>query len=70
MNLEGQGHGFLTPSRSFLVEEPKSSYAFNSYWCSEPHKINFYQCYSVTDKITTTCYDIHTTVKASECCQF
>jgi len=47
MNLEGQGHGFLTPSRNFLVLEPNSSYAFNSYWCSEPHKINCYQCHSV-----------------------
>jgi len=50
MNLEGQGHWFLTPSRNFLIEEPNSSYAFNSYWCSEPHTISFYQCHSVTEQ--------------------
>jgi len=50
MNLEGQGHGFFTHSGNFLVEEPKSSNAFHSYWCSEPHTINFYQCHSVTEQ--------------------
>jgi len=38
INLEGRGHWLLKPSRNVLVEaEQKSSYAFNSYWCSAPH---------------------------------
>ena len=50
MNLERQGQRFFTPSGNFLFEEPKSSYAFHSYWCSEPHTITFYQCHSVTEQ--------------------